>query len=293
MKLFQRSMSMLLVLVMVLGMVYLHPAETRAAAKDHISTTYASSLSVQTKKTVGLMAEPVSTGTVKYTVPSGTTLTVVALHKNTADTYWYEVRYYNMTLYVDATACAMVSHLVGDVTLSDAMTPAALGYGQGSNITEQPAISSSDTVDGYSYSLTGSKVDTNMIYSDLPAGSYTHLITAEAISYFINDDGALYRCIDTVVLENKPLIVTNASAPNAVVAKGIDVSVHQGYIDWSKVAGNIDFAILRIGYEYTLDSRFTEFAAACNQYNIPFGVYIYSYAESEAEARRISLFYTH
>ena len=308
MKLFQRSMSMLLVLVMVLGMVYLHPAETRAAAKDHISTTYASSLSVQTKKTVGLMAEPVSTGTVKYTVPSGTTLTVVALHKNTADTYWYEVRYYNMTLYVDATACAMVSHLVGDVTLSDAMTPAALGYGQGfplggtvkstlnmlgkitasvhysSNITEQPAISSSDTVDGYSYSLTGSKVDTNMIYSDLPAGSYTHLITAEAISYFINDDGALYRCIDTVVLENKPLIVTNASAPNAVVAKGIDVSVHQGYIDWSKVAGNIDFAILRIGYEYTLDSRFTEFAAACNQYNIPFGVYIYSYAESEAEA---------
>lgn len=298
---------MLLALVMVLGMVYLRPAEAKAAASDYISTTYASSLSVQTNKTVSLMAEPVSTGTAKYTVPSGTMLTVVALHKNTEGNYWYEARYYNMTLYVDATACTMVDHLIGDVTLSAPMTPAALGYGQGfplggtvkstlnklgkitaavhysSNITEQPAISSSDTVNGYSYTLDSSKVDVNMIYSDLPAGSYTHLLTVEAISYFVHD-GMLQTCTDTVVLENKPLIVTNADSPNPVVAKGIDVSVHQGYINWASVAGNIDFAILRIGYEYTLDTRFTEFAAACNQYNIPFGVYIYSYAESEAEA---------
>ena len=30
--------------------------------------------------------------------------------------------------------------------------------------------------------------------------------------------------------------------------KGIDVSHFQGNIDWNKVKGNIDFAILRLGW---------------------------------------------
>ena len=308
MKLFQRSLSILLALVMVLGMVYISPAGADAAAKDYISTTYASNLSVQTRKTVSLMAEPVSTGTVKYTVPSGTMLTVKALHKNTANTYWYEVLYYDLTLYVDATACKLVDHLTGDVTITDIMTPAALGYGAGfplggtvkstlnklgkitaavhytSNITEQPAISSSDTVDGYSYSLTGSTVDNNMIYSDLATGSYTHLLTVEAISYYINDSGALTTSTQTVVLESKPLVVTQANVSNTIVAKGIDVSVWNGDINWATVANQVDFAILRIGFEYTLDTKFTQNAKGCNDNGVPFGVYIYSYAESEAEA---------
>lgn len=153
-----------------------------------------------------------------------------------------------------------------------------------SNIAGAPAISSSDTVNGYSYKLDSSKVDVNLIFSDLSAGSYTYLLTVEAISYYINDKGALSTSTQTVVLENKPCVVTDASSPNAVVAKGIDVSVHNGYIDWAKVATQVDFAILRIGYEYTLDTRFTQNAAGCNQNGVPFGVYIYSYAESEAEA---------
>lgn len=72
---------------------------------------------------------------------------------------------------------------------------------------------------------------------------------------------------------------------------GIDVSSHQGVIDWSAVAADeIDFAFLRIaarGYtEGTLraDQMFeTNYAAAVEQ-GLDVGVYIFSQAVSEEEA---------
>lgn len=54
--------------------------------------------------------------------------------------------------------------------------------------------------------------------------------------------------------------------------KGIDVSVWQGSIDWSKTKNEIDFAILRAGYGRHVsqkDDRFEEYYAACEKYNIP------------------------
>ena len=46
--------------------------------------------------------------------------------------------------------------------------------------------------------------------------------------------------------------------------KGIDVSHFQGNIDWNKVKGNIDFAILRLGWignnnNHTLDTKFEKY----------------------------------
>ncbi len=39
--------------------------------------------------------------------------------------------------------------------------------------------------------------------------------------------------------------------------KGIDVSEHQGRINWEQVKGNIDFAILRAGYgRNNIDKQF-------------------------------------
>lgn len=64
--------------------------------------------------------------------------------------------------------------------------------------------------------------------------------------------------------------------------KGIDVSSHQGEIDWSKVKSQIDFAIIRLGYgdnvERQDDNYFIKNVNGCINNNIPFGVYIYSYA---------------
>lgn len=70
--------------------------------------------------------------------------------------------------------------------------------------------------------------------------------------------------------------------------KGIDVSEHQGIINWDKVKQHIDYAILRIGYGdniYTQDDKyFKRNADECTRLNIPFGVYIYSYAQSTQQA---------
>lgn len=66
--------------------------------------------------------------------------------------------------------------------------------------------------------------------------------------------------------------------------KGIDVSSHNGNIDWGKVKSQIDFAIIRLGYgdniERQDDSYFIKNVNGCINNNIPFGVYIYSYAKN-------------
>ena len=70
--------------------------------------------------------------------------------------------------------------------------------------------------------------------------------------------------------------------------KGIDVSAWQGKIDWKTVADyGMGFAILRITEaSNVVDSQFENNLAGCNKYNIPVGVYKYSYAMTIAEIQR-------
>ena len=74
------------------------------------------------------------------------------------------------------------------------------------------------------------------------------------------------------------------------IYKGIDVSYHQGKINWNKVkAAGIDFAILRCGYiksKETVDEQFENNYAGASSMNIPLGVFFYSYALTEAAARK-------
>ena len=72
--------------------------------------------------------------------------------------------------------------------------------------------------------------------------------------------------------------------------KGIDVSHFQGNIDWNKVKGNIDFAILRLGWignnnNHTLDTKFETYYNACKSVGIPIGVYVYNYCNSQNTAK--------
>lgn len=62
--------------------------------------------------------------------------------------------------------------------------------------------------------------------------------------------------------------------------KGIDVSRHQGNIDWEKVKKDgIEFAIIRISYgQKAVDEKAIENIKECIRVGIPFGVYTYSYA---------------
>lgn len=66
--------------------------------------------------------------------------------------------------------------------------------------------------------------------------------------------------------------------------KGIDVSSWQGNINWQEVKTQIDFAIIRLGWGDNVTSQddkyFTQNVNSCIENNIPFGVYIYSYAKN-------------
>jgi len=71
--------------------------------------------------------------------------------------------------------------------------------------------------------------------------------------------------------------------------KGIDVSKHQGKIDWAKVkADGIQFAIIRCGWGNDItsqdDVQFENNVNGCEVNGIPWGVYLYSYATNLTEA---------
>lgn len=72
--------------------------------------------------------------------------------------------------------------------------------------------------------------------------------------------------------------------------KGIDVSYHQGAIDWGKVKNaGIEFAIIRIGYgmyDNQKDKQFENNYKNARANGIPVGVYLYSYAKTVDEAKR-------
>lgn len=79
--------------------------------------------------------------------------------------------------------------------------------------------------------------------------------------------------------------------------KGIDVSKHQGNIDWKKAkASGIDFAILRLGYtgtitrKPTLDAKFKRNYAQSVAVGVNIGVYYYSTATTLKQAQKEAQF---
>lgn len=76
------------------------------------------------------------------------------------------------------------------------------------------------------------------------------------------------------------------------VAFGIDVSAHNGKIDWEKVSGEADFAFIRVGYRGYQGGALS--ADKCAKYNlkhakragVPVGVYFYSQAITPEEAEQ-------
>ena len=72
-----------------------------------------------------------------------------------------------------------------------------------------------------------------------------------------------------------------------MMIQGIDVSVHNGEINWPGVANLVDFAIIRAGYGKSAQQKDKKYEAnylACKQNGIPVGAYWYSYAKNAKEA---------
>ena len=90
----------------------------------------------------------------------------------------------------------------------------------------------------------------------------------------------------TLEAEPAPVLLVRSSP---ALAHGIDVSKHQGTINWDAVAADpsVQFAILRAGYgryESQKDPTFERNYAECKRLGIPVGAYWYSYATTPADA---------
>lgn len=74
------------------------------------------------------------------------------------------------------------------------------------------------------------------------------------------------------------------------VAAGIDVSEHNGDINWDKVKEEFDFAFIRVGYRgyekgnIAEDKNAKENMKGAKKSDVPFGVYFYTQAVTEEEA---------
>ncbi|MCD7894782.1 MAG: hypothetical protein LUG60_13930 [Erysipelotrichaceae bacterium] len=77
-------------------------------------------------------------------------------------------------------------------------------------------------------------------------------------------------------------------APSNAIGVGIDISKWNGDIDFAKLAKEVDFVIIRCGYgqNYTSqdDPYFETYVKGCRDNDIPYGVYLYSYATSVSAA---------
>ena len=160
-------------------------------------------------------------------------------------------------------------------------------YGDDANAARPDGGVDSDSGEQPGIGIEESRVDESN--GEAPTYDSTEMNSCEADSLEPNswrfENGVLIDSdngdIDAQSLTDDPL-------PNGAVARGIDVSNHQGTVDWNKVkAAGIDFAILKVGPVYGKpDDSFERNAAECERLGIPYGVYYYSYARSVEDANK-------
>lgn len=102
----------------------------------------------------------------------------------------------------------------------------------------------------------------------------------------------LVVCTVCAVVGNKP-----RRSPNVLlnmdknVVQGVDLSYHNGEVDFEELKNEVDFVILRVGYtgysngKLNADENFKDYIKAANDVGLPVGVYYYSQATSKAEAK--------
>lgn len=107
-----------------------------------------------------------------------------------------------------------------------------------------------------------------------------------ALNVLLPDDKKLKE--EAVIIKPKPNTQTDIKLRDMSELVLIDVSEHQGVINWEKAAGEIDGAIIRCGYGQNKtsqdDKQFRRNVSECTRLGIPFGIYLYSYAGNKDAA---------
>ena len=120
---------------------------------------------------------------------------------------------------------------------------------------------------------TGTWKNNNTNYYDARGILATGFKYIDGVKYYFNPDGKLY---------------------GKNVKKVIDVSSWQDTIDWAKIKNddNVDEAIIRVGWGTSyndpcgLDSYFDRNIREVQRLGIPYGIYIYAYAETTSAAQK-------
>lgn len=130
-------------------------------------------------------------------------------------------------------------------------------YDNNSSLAQQWVIK--DAGDGYFYIIS----NCNGLYLDVENGSSSNGTNI----WMYEGNNSKAQKFKFVKIEEKTRVV--------------DVSYHQGSIDWDKVANTgIYGVILRVGYWNTEDERFGEYISEVKRLGIPYGIYLFSYAST-------------
>lgn len=135
---------------------------------------------------------------------------------------------------------------------------------------------------GTVYENEGKYIDKNTEYNILNNSTNLNakLVYKYKVKAFENIDGITY----TSKISN--------SYGMAIQAKGIDVSHHNGKLDWKKIKkSGVDFAMIRIGYGDSKkggikDKNFKYNMKNAKANGVEIGVYFYSYADNIREAKK-------
>jgi GH25 family lysozyme M1 (1,4-beta-N-acetylmuramidase) len=120
-----------------------------------------------------------------------------------------------------------------------------------------------------------------------------HFVDAAGREYemTVNPDAPGHE-YDWSCLTNDGQNLTYIGDDRYTIRKGIDVSYHQGEIDWKAVKGaGYEFVILRVGYrgygkegKLCLDTAFPDYVEGAQEAGLDVGVYLFSQAVNETEA---------
>ena len=115
--------------------------------------------------------------------------------------------------------------------------------------------------------------------------------TVNGKTYYYDPDGTMAKGIQRIAGNYREFDQNGVHIRIVSQKFVIDVSHHQattakGPVDWEKVknSGKVDGVIVRIGYATVMDSKAKTFISELNRLGIPYGVYLFSYAENAAEA---------
>ena len=189
----------------------------------------------------------------------------------------------------------------GEVSASDGTMPAAVSGSEAAT-----AAASGQTAETASVGLTAamtSAADTSISAETAGTGSTATTAASPVMLDYIDaweewhtmevDLSVEKNIYDPDLFVETDGIMTYAGGDQYEVLQGVDVSEHQGWIDWEAVAeSGIDFAFIRVGYRgYGEAGSLNEDAAAVDNLQrakaagLQVGTYIFSQALNEEEAR--------